>query len=97
MSPQPLAPIPADRPALTLTSSVRRSFIPETMGLSLEQVDILYRNSTILGSNKFRKQILAENIQEQDWEAYAQGAGAAKADVEAEAKRGKEGKREGEI
>jgi hypothetical protein len=32
------------------------------MGLSLEQVDILYRNSTILGSNQFRKQILAENM-----------------------------------
>ncbi|GAA5936407.1 sugar porter family MFS transporter [Sporobolomyces koalae] len=45
-------------------------FIPETKGLSLEQVDILYRNSSILHSNKFRKQILAENMHDDDRDAY---------------------------
>lgn len=40
--------------------------IPETMGLSLEQVDILYRNSSIRGSLEFRKQILADNIHDED-------------------------------
>ncbi|GAA5873086.1 hypothetical protein JCM16303_006934 [Sporobolomyces ruberrimus] len=44
--------------------------IPETKGLSLEQVDILYRNSSILGSNKFRKQILDENMGHETREAY---------------------------
>ncbi|GAA6040071.1 hypothetical protein JCM8097_004766 [Rhodosporidiobolus ruineniae] len=37
-------------------------FIPETHKLTLEQVDILYRNSSVLQSGKFRKQILAENM-----------------------------------
>ncbi|TFK33277.1 monosaccharide importer [Crucibulum laeve] len=36
-------------------------FIPETKGLSLEQIDILYRESTIVGSEKYRKRMLAEN------------------------------------
>ncbi|SCV69824.1 BQ2448_1218 [Microbotryum intermedium] len=45
--------------------------IPETRGLSLEQVDILYRNSTPLKSNAFRKRIIAENIHDEDKEAYA--------------------------
>ncbi|SCZ89635.1 BZ3500_MvSof-1268-A1-R1_Chr9g10507 [Microbotryum saponariae] len=40
-------------------------------GLSLEQVDILYRNSTPLRSNAFRKRIIAENIHDDDKEAYA--------------------------
>ncbi|GAA5936358.1 sugar porter family MFS transporter [Sporobolomyces koalae] len=44
--------------------------IPETKGLSLEQVDILYRNSSIVNSNKFRKQILAENMGHETREAY---------------------------
>ncbi|ORY49729.1 general substrate transporter [Leucosporidium creatinivorum] len=46
--------------------------VPETKGLSLEQVDILYRNSSILKSNAFRKQILAENMHDEDKEAYQQ-------------------------
>ncbi|KDE03657.1 hypothetical protein MVLG_05847 [Microbotryum lychnidis-dioicae p1A1 Lamole] len=45
--------------------------IPETRGLSLEQVDILYRNSTPVRSNAFRKRIIAENIHDDDKEAYA--------------------------
>ncbi|GAA5996172.1 hypothetical protein JCM5350_000491 [Sporobolomyces pararoseus] len=44
--------------------------IPETKGLSLEQVDILYRKSSILGSNKVRKEILANNVYDDDKEAY---------------------------
>ncbi|EGF99244.1 uncharacterized protein MELLADRAFT_40379 [Melampsora larici-populina 98AG31] len=34
-------------------------FIPETKGLSLEQVDDLYQNSSILGSNRYRQQLLS--------------------------------------
>ncbi|GAA5914242.1 sugar porter family MFS transporter [Sporobolomyces salmoneus] len=45
-------------------------FIPETKGLSLEQVDILYRNSSIRKSNTFRKQILAENMGHETRDAY---------------------------
>merc|ERR1711939_1035290 len=45
-------------------------FIPETKGLSLEQVDILYRNSSILKSNAYRKKILNEDIHNEDYEAY---------------------------
>ncbi|GAA5837734.1 hypothetical protein JCM3766R1_000568 [Sporobolomyces carnicolor] len=45
-------------------------FVPETKGLSLEQVDILYRKSSILGSNKVRKEILANNVYDDDKEAY---------------------------
>jgi MFS family permease len=36
-------------------------FIPETKGLSLEQIDLLYRESSIIGSNAYRKKIIAEN------------------------------------
>ncbi|GAA5900174.1 hypothetical protein JCM6882_002635 [Rhodosporidiobolus microsporus] len=46
------------------------AFIPETKGLSLEQVDQLYRKSSIWRSNSFRKQILAENMQDEDKDAY---------------------------
>jgi len=44
--------------------------IPETKGLSLEQVDILYRNSSIRKSNTFRKQILDENMGHETRDAY---------------------------
>jgi sugar porter (SP) family MFS transporter len=36
-------------------------FIPETKGLSLEQIDLLYRESSIIGSNAYRQQILDED------------------------------------
>ncbi|GAA6064442.1 hypothetical protein JCM10212_000141 [Sporobolomyces blumeae] len=45
-------------------------FVPETKGLSLEQVDILYRNSSILKSNQFRKRILDEDMHHDDKAAY---------------------------
>jgi len=52
------------------------------MGLSLEQVDILYRNSTILKSNAFRKQILSENIHDDTIEAYSTQRKANKGEAE---------------
>lgn len=39
-------------------------FIPETKGLSLEQVDLLYTNSTVLKSNSYRLQLIANNLHE---------------------------------
>ena len=53
-----------------LTTSLLCSFIPETKGLSLEQVDLLYRNSTIIKSNSYRKRVMAENLQDETQEGY---------------------------
>ncbi|PLW35160.1 hypothetical protein PCASD_11245 [Puccinia coronata f. sp. avenae] len=39
-------------------------FIPETKGLSLEQVDLLYTNSTVLKSNSYRLEMIANNLHE---------------------------------
>ena len=36
----------------------------------MEQVDILYRNSTILKSNDYRKRIMTENMHDEDTDAY---------------------------
>jgi len=47
-------------------------FIPETKGLSLEQIDLLYRESSIVGSNKYRAQMLATN---QTFTAHQDDAG----------------------
>ncbi|GAA5851862.1 hypothetical protein JCM8547_000080 [Rhodosporidiobolus lusitaniae] len=41
-------------------------FIPETKGLSLEQIDGIYLHSTIIKSNEFRKRILAENLNDDE-------------------------------
>jgi SP family sugar:H+ symporter-like MFS transporter len=38
--------------------------VPETKGLSLEQIDLLYRNSSIRGSDVYRQKILDENLHE---------------------------------
>lgn len=40
-------------------------FVAETKGLSLEQIDLLYRNSSVRNSPKYRRQILAENMQDE--------------------------------
>ncbi|GAA5881110.1 hypothetical protein JCM5296_000847 [Sporobolomyces johnsonii] len=67
-------------------------FVPETKGLSLEQVDILYRKSSILGSNKVRQQILDDNTFDDDKDAYktvksqAQTSHTEDVDVKAEVK-----------
>ncbi|KAI5477310.1 hypothetical protein MNV49_006531 [Pseudohyphozyma bogoriensis] len=45
--------------------------IPETKGLSLEQVDLLYRNSSIMGSTAYNRKILAENLQDETKEGYS--------------------------
>jgi SP family sugar:H+ symporter-like MFS transporter len=36
-------------------------FIPETKGLSLEQIDLLYRESSIIGSDKYRREMLEKD------------------------------------
>ncbi|GBE86466.1 Probable glucose transporter rco-3 [Sparassis crispa] len=36
--------------------------VPETKGLSLEQIDILYQNSTPLTSVKYRRELIANNV-----------------------------------
>ncbi|KAI5475107.1 hypothetical protein MNV49_001932 [Pseudohyphozyma bogoriensis] len=46
--------------------------IPETRGLKLEQVDLLYRNSSILGSNAYRKKLIDEDLHDEDKDAYIQ-------------------------
>lgn len=46
-------------------------FVPETKGLSLEQVDLLYRNSGVLKSNAYRKKIISDNLADEDTEAYS--------------------------
>lgn len=48
--------------------------LPETAGLSLEQIDILYRNSTVLKSNAYRKEMLLNNVHDEDADAYRSSA-----------------------
>ncbi|BGP57103.1 hypothetical protein JCM8202_000545 [Rhodotorula sphaerocarpa] len=40
-------------------------FVAETKGLSLEQIDLLYRNSTIRNSPSYNRYIIAENLQDE--------------------------------
>ena len=40
--------------------------IPETKGLSLEQIDLLYQNSTPLTSVRYRKELIANYIHTAD-------------------------------
>ena len=43
--------------------------IPETKGLSLEQVDLLYQNSTPLTSVSYRRELIAQDIHVSDLNA----------------------------
>jgi len=43
--------------------------IPETKGLTLEQVDILYQNTTPIKSSAYRKQLIAHDIRAGDTDA----------------------------
>jgi len=44
-------------------------FIPETKGLSLEQVDILYQNTTPIRSSRYRDRLYQENVHPTDLSA----------------------------
>lgn len=37
-------------------------FIPETKGLSLEQIDLLYQNSTPISSVQYRRELVAQDF-----------------------------------
>lgn len=43
--------------------------VPETKGLSLEQIDILYQNTTPMKSNAYRNQLVAHDAYADDQEA----------------------------
>ncbi|KAG9091559.1 hypothetical protein FRC07_011828, partial [Ceratobasidium sp. 392] len=45
--------------------------IPETKGLSLEQIDILYQNTNAINSVMYRRQLIAEDVHAADPEAIA--------------------------
>ncbi|KAL5633294.1 hypothetical protein ACGC1H_003704 [Rhizoctonia solani] len=45
--------------------------IPETKGLSLEQIDILYQNTNAINSVAYRRQLIAEDVHAADPEAIA--------------------------
>ncbi|ELU43663.1 sugar (and other) transporter domain-containing protein [Rhizoctonia solani AG-1 IA] len=45
--------------------------IPETKGLSLEQIDILYQNTNAIHSVAYRRQLIAEDVHAADPEAIA--------------------------
>lgn len=40
--------------------------IPETKGLSLEQIDLLYQNSTPITSVRYRKELIAQDLHVSD-------------------------------
>lgn len=54
--------VPIWEEELTLLVDLNR--IPETKGLSLEQVELLYTNSTVLKSDSYRRQLIANNLHE---------------------------------
>ncbi|KAF8887271.1 general substrate transporter [Gymnopilus junonius] len=58
-------------------------FIPETKGLSLEQIDLLYRESSIIGSNSHRQHIIDQD--ETFTNRFNEKAGHAKDDEKASA------------
>jgi sugar porter (SP) family MFS transporter len=45
--------------------------IPETKGLSLEQIDVMYQNTTPLRSLEYRRRLIAEDVHAADPEAIA--------------------------
>ena len=45
--------------------------IPETKGLSLEQVDLLYQNSTPITSVQYRRELIAQDIHVADVKGVA--------------------------
>ena len=47
-------------------------FIPETKGLSLEQIDLLYQNSTPITSARYRRELIANDVHVAD--VHARGA-----------------------
>ncbi|WWC65534.1 uncharacterized protein I303_108152 [Kwoniella dejecticola CBS 10117] len=61
-------------------------FIPETKELSLEQCDLLYRNSTILKSAAYRRQILQHDIHDDEIMHYSANKGPRTQHIEEDAK-----------
>lgn len=51
--------------------------IPETKGLSLEQVDLLYQNSTPITSTRYRRELIANDVHVADVHAKDDKAEAA--------------------
>ncbi|EIM86920.1 MFS monosaccharide transporter [Stereum hirsutum FP-91666 SS1] len=47
--------------------------VPETKGLSLEQIDILYQNTTPIQSVAYRRRLLVENVHASDPESFKVG------------------------
>ncbi|KAG8680433.1 hypothetical protein FRC09_016412, partial [Ceratobasidium sp. 395] len=48
--------------------------IPETKGLSLEQIDILYQNTNAIHSVAYRRQLIAEDVHPADPDAIHVGS-----------------------
>ncbi|KAM5530224.1 hypothetical protein V8D89_016112 [Ganoderma adspersum] len=56
--------------------------IPETKGLSLEQIDLLYQNSTPITSAKYRRELIAQDVHVADLHGGNGGAIGEKAEME---------------
>lgn len=51
--------------------------IPETKGLSLEQIDLLYQNSTPVTSTQYRRLLIAQDVAPGDVEQVEEDKGGA--------------------